>query len=325
MAIGRLLSDFRRWLDGEEGASVAPEQPKARSAWEEFLVSIAREVEIVMQQEMFTPPGGPTYLPREYIVFLSPEDDAKWQGDKREGLERGLRHVLSDRARELVGGREVQTKSLAVELRVDGTLEQGKFRVQPVWDAAAPKTEVRPRQKAEAPAPMSVAPPPVPVAPPVTVPAPEPASLPPTLVEDSTLSVAAPTVPDSDATIVRPRNPLFSLMVSEEGKEPVEHRFFLPRISIGRGSKDIRVDLKLDGDLEISRRQVSLEKTAAGEFRVHCEGRNPIQIDGQDLPAGESIGVRPGQAIAVGKWILRINAGQGVNKPADPRTGSRLM
>ena len=87
MPIGNLLNDFRKWLDGEEAATFKTEeqQPKPRRALEEFLVSIAREIETVMQREMFTPPGGPTYIPREYLVFLSREDDTEWQGDKREG------------------------------------------------------------------------------------------------------------------------------------------------------------------------------------------------------------------------------------------------
>ncbi|NOT62110.1 MAG: hypothetical protein HOP19_18000, partial [Acidobacteria bacterium] len=114
MPIGNLLNDFRKWLDGEEAATFKTEdqQPKPRRALEEFLVSIAREIETVMQREMFTPPGGPTYIPREYLVFLSREDDSEWQGDKREGLQRGRFHVLSERAQELVGKQDVQTKTV---------------------------------------------------------------------------------------------------------------------------------------------------------------------------------------------------------------------
>src|SRR5437763_11245398 len=112
----------------------ADEQARPRRIWEEFLVRIAREVEAVMQREMFTPPGGPTFIPREYIVYLSSDDDREWQGEKRRGLEQGLFHVLSERARELSGQTQLATKSFAVELRVDGTLNKGEFRVQPVWD-----------------------------------------------------------------------------------------------------------------------------------------------------------------------------------------------
>src|SRR6478736_3491946 len=132
-----LLDSIRKWIDGEQGEDLvesADEQAHPRRAAEEFLVKIAREVEAVMQREMFTPPGGPTYIPREYIVYLSNDDDRDWQGDKRRGLEQGLFHVLSERARELAGSTQLAVKSFAVELRVDGTLSKGEFRVQAVWD-----------------------------------------------------------------------------------------------------------------------------------------------------------------------------------------------
>src|SRR6267154_3360701 len=132
-----LIDSIRRWIDGETTDDLleeADEHARPRRVWEEFLVKIAREVEACMQREMFTPPGGPTYIPREYIVYLSNEDDKDWQGDKRRGLEQGLFHVLSDRARELAGSVQLQAKSFAIELRVDGTLNKGEFRVQPVWD-----------------------------------------------------------------------------------------------------------------------------------------------------------------------------------------------
>lgn len=292
MGITNLLSDFRKWLDGEDAASLAPEQPRARREWEEFLVSLAREVEAVMQREMFTPPGGPTYIPREYLVFLSKEDDAQWQGDKREGLERGLFHVLAERAKELIGDKEVQTKTFAVELRVDGTLEKGKFRVQPVWDSSSPKTEVKPRKKSEPP------------------PAPTPAS-----VEEATISAAAP---DSEATIVRPRAPLFAVEVTREGGPAETHKFYLPSISVGRGSKDFRVDLRLEGDLEISRKQATIERLADGSFAITCEGRNPLEIDGRELPQGDRTAFTPQQTIKIGGYQLRLAASAEPARKVEP-------
>src|SRR5258705_658081 len=132
-----LIDSIRRWIDGETTDDLleeADEHARPRRVWEEFLVKIAREVEACMQREMFTPPGGPTYIPREYIVYLSNDDDKDGQGHKRRGLEQGLFHVWSERARELAGAVQLQTKSFAIELRVDGTLNKGEFRVQPVWD-----------------------------------------------------------------------------------------------------------------------------------------------------------------------------------------------
>ena len=274
MGIANLLSDFRRWLDGDEAATYVPEAPKPRRELEEFLVSIAREIEVVMQREMFTPPGGPTYIPREYLVFLSREDDVQWQGDKREGLQRGLFHVLSERAKELVGDMNVQTKTFAVELRVDGTLEKGKFRVQPVWDSSSPKTEVRPRKKIEA--------------------AP--------LVDEPAETVRE----DNEATIVRPRAPLFSLEFSLSGAVSQSAKFYSTKVTIGRGSRDFPVDLRLDGDLEISRKQATLERQDDGTFTLTCEGRNPLEIGGQEVLQGESQSVAVGQPFKIGNYELKV-------------------
>src|SRR5215471_12576592 len=148
MKISGLLSDFRKWLDGEDAISrMSPAQQQQLSEWDEFFVKIAREVETVMKREMFTPPGGSTYLPGEYIIYLSKEDDSLWQGRKREGLEEGLRNGLTERARELIGDRVLSTDKIALSLSIDGALNKGQVRVQAVWDEDSPRTQVTARKK----------------------------------------------------------------------------------------------------------------------------------------------------------------------------------
>ncbi len=289
MGLKNLIGDFRKWLDGEDAASLAPEAPPARREWEEFLVSVAREVETAMQREMFTPPGGPTYIPREYLVFLSKADDSQWQGDKREGLQRGLYHVLSERAKELISDKDVQTKSFALELRVDGTLEKGQFRVQPVWDSTAPKTEVKPRQRVAAP----------------TAP-----------VADPEETITAP-LNDSPATLVRPRAPLFVLEFSRDADAPETFACHKPQISIGRGAKDIQVDLRLDGDLEISRKQATIERLVDGRFAVTCEGRNALEVSGREVPQGDRVEFEASDAIRIGVYRMRCVAQTNVSQ-AEP-------
>ena len=272
VSLTNLLGEFKKWLDGDEVAAMEKEQPPVRRAWEEFLISVAREIEGVMQREMFTPPGGPTYIPPEYLVFLSREDDAQWQGSKREGLERGLNYVLAQRVQELIGDEEVQTRSFAVELRVDGALEKGKFRVQPVWDVSSPKTEVRPRRKEVAPEPPAA--------------------------EESD--------EENEATIVRPRAPLFSLTVIRADGVTETRQFHQAQITIGRGSKDFPVDLRLEGDLEISRKQAVIERLGNGSFSIVCEGRNPVEVDGRELQQGERGEFAAGQTVRIGGVQLRV-------------------
>ena len=291
MALQKWLEQLRKWVD-EEDDEVVAQPARPRSKWEDFLVSLAREVEKTMLAEMFTPPGGPTYIPREYIVFLSTHDDSEWQGEKREGLERGLRHVLTERAKELVGEKEFQTRSITLEVRVDGTLEAGRFRVQHVWDADAQKTMVRPR----------------------TRPRPAEESAPP----DDDATIVRPrksATPDDDATIVRPRKPAqpsFTVSVRRLGQDgnddPGEPReFFKDEITIGRGSKHVDVDLQLQGDKEVSRKHATLLKESDGKFRLTCHGANPILLNGdRELPAGESAEINTGERVTLSSYELVV-------------------
>ena len=277
------IENLRKWIDGEEDLDEQGE-PRPRSKWDDFLVAVAREVEASMQREMFTPPGGPTYVPREYIVFMSPADDGEWQGEKREGLERGLHHVLSERAKELAGDNDFQTRTLTVELRVDPALEAGRFRVQHVWDTEAQKTMVKPRKRPE-PAPAEF----------VTV---------TEKIED-------------EATIVRARKPAepavatFSVQVRRKvagaDTAPADVRpFFKDEITIGRGSRHVDVDLRLAGDLEVSRQHAVLSKQGE-EFTLTCKGANPIALnDGREIAAGESAPVKRGDKFTLCSYELTI-------------------
>ena len=289
-----LLESIRRWIDGETTDDIleeVDEQAHPRRAAEEFLVKIAREVEAVMQREMFTPPGGLTYIPREYIVYLSNDDDKEWQGDKRRGLEQGLFHVLSERARELAGSHRLQTKSFAIELRVDGTLNKNEFRVQPVWDEAeAGHTMVTVR-----PASMTSG-----VAQSVTREGDGPTAVGPT-TEGETESEGG------DITVVRPRVvELYSIELWREGVRQSVVSITKPEITIGRGSKSVSVDLPLKGDPEISRVHATVTFDDQGRYWLTPRGRNPTLVSGREIPREQRSIVQPDEKIAICSYTLRI-------------------
>jgi hypothetical protein len=294
-----LIESIRRWIDGETTDDIleeADEHAKPRRVWEEFLVKIAREVEACMQREMFTPPGGPTYIPREYIVYLSNDDDKEWQGDKRRGLEQGLFHVLSERARELAGSVELQTKSFAIELRVDGTLSKGEFRVQPVWDESeAGHTMVTVR-----PATTNVG-----AAPPAPVVSAEEAEA--GAAERGGDTAAPGELDTGDVTVVRARVvDLYSLELWREGIRQSVVKITKPEITIGRGSKSVAVDLPLKGDPEISRIHATLTFDDQGRFWLTSKGRNPTLVSGREVARDERTIVQPDEKIGVCSYTLRI-------------------
>lgn len=278
-----LIESIRRWIDGESGEGLleaADELSRPRRIWEEFLVKIAREVEAVMQREMFTPPGGPTYIPREYIVYLSADDDKDWQGDKRRGLEQGLFHVLSERARELSGQTPLAAKSFAVELRVDGTLNKGEFRVQAVWDESeSGHTMVTPRADSSG----------------------RPAFNPNDTIRE-TMETA-----ESEQTMVRPRiMELYSMEVWRDGIREAVVPISKQEITIGRGSRSITVDLPLKGDPEVSRVHAILTRENDGRYWLTPKGRNPTLVGGRELPREDRTEVRPDDKIAICNFVLRI-------------------
>ena len=53
------------------------------------MVSPARKIVTVMREEKITLPGGPTYIPPEYVGFFSPDDNTEWIGIKRRALRAG--------------------------------------------------------------------------------------------------------------------------------------------------------------------------------------------------------------------------------------------
>lgn len=278
-----LLESIRRWIDGDTAddlLEVADEHARPRRVWEEFLVKIAREVEACMQREMFTPPGGPTYIPREYIVYLSNDDDKEWQGDKRRGLEQGLFHVLSERARELAGSMQLQAKSFAIELRVDGTLEKGQFRVQAVWDeteAGHTMVTVRPATATGA------------------APAAEESESKPAEAEGS------------EITVVRPRVvTLYTVELWREGVRQSVVPINKPEITIGRGSRSVTVDLSLRGDPEISRVHATLTLDDQGRYWLTPKGRNPTLVSGREIPREQRMIVQPDEKIGICSYTLRI-------------------
>jgi hypothetical protein len=281
-----ILDSIRRWIDGEvsdDPLAEVDEKARPRRIWEDFLVKVAREVESVMQREMFTPPGGQTFIPPEYVVYLSNEDDKDWQGEKRKGLEQGLYYVLSERARELSGQTQLATKSFAVELRVDGTLEKGQFRVQPVWESsdAGGHTMVTPRPS-ELSSGAAAAPP-----------------------EEEAQTDTGSLESEVTRVTARPTE-LYSVEIWRNGQRQAVVPVTKSEITIGRGSKSVTVDLPIKGDPEVSRSHATLELDNTGRFWFTPTGRNPTFVGGREVPREERVEVLPDQKIDIASFTLRV-------------------
>ena len=313
-----VLEKVRRWIDGETAELVLEEaarnaQVKPRSQAEEFIVKIARSVEEVMQREMVPLPQGTTIIPTEYAIFLSDADDKEWQGIKRKGLEQGLYHILGERAKEIAGKKKLETKSFVLELRVDGTLEKGEVRVQHSWeDSSGNKTGVLVRPKGMSAEQPQYQPPSQQINPNPPSPAFVPGATSPGVHSTSanpqvSQAVRLPQEEGEEMTNVRTRAPeLYRLEIWRGGIRQNVVPIFQNEIVIGRGSKSKPVDIALAGDVEISRRHVTISTDGRGNYSVANEGRNPAMINNYELPAGQRVQWAPGVNLVVCSYTLRI-------------------
>ena len=323
-----VLDKVRSWIDGDSSERVLEQaardaQVKPRSQAEAFIVKIAREVEAVMQNELVPLPQGTAIIPTEYVIFLSSEDDKEWQGVKRRGLEQGLYHILAERAKEIAGKKKLETKSFAVELRVDGTLEKDAIRVQHGWDdgSNASKTEILSRKKVPEAftnhkTEVDTVPPgyqnPIPPAPNFAPTATGNFNAPPTVPNinfQNAPQVAPLSGNDDEATQVSTRKTeLYRLEIWHNNVRQSVMPIYQNQITVGRGSKSKPVDVALSGDPEISRQHLLIYSDGQNNFSIINEGRNPAIINNAELPMGQRVAVSSGVPIAVGNYILRIQA-----------------
>ncbi len=306
-----VLDKVRRWIDGESAELVLEEaardaQIKPRGKAEEFIVKIARAVEDVMQREMVPLPQGTTLIPTEYIIFLSEEDDKEWQGAKRRGLEQGLFHILAERAKEIAGKKKLKTKSFAIELRVDGTLEKGDTMVQHGWeDSHSGKTDVFARHKpdlGQTPKhPTNNPAPPLPT--PNFTQNQQQTSFPQASVTKRPMS---PNDPEEMTQVKSRGTALYTLEVWRNNVRQNTIPIYQSEIVIGRGSKSKPIDIPLVGDPEISRRHAVLILDRMGNYSLINEGKNPAILNNTELPLGQRISINPGQPILICSYMLRI-------------------
>lgn len=317
-----VLDKVRSWIDGDSSERVLEQaardaQVKPHSKAEEFIVEIARAVGSVMQAEMVPLPQGTVIIPSEYTICMSAEDDKDWQGVKRSGLEQGLYHVLASHAKELAGKRKLETRSFVIGFRIDATLAKGDVSVQHSWDdpgasktgvlarPAAQLTEANPQQtgisaagNAERATVASL-----------KVPTSEvrKQAIMPTDMPASRIEQAQPLEDSEEMTRVATRaKEFYRLEVWRNGVRQAVVPIYKEQVVVGRGSKSKPVDITLAGDVEVSRRHLSIGADGKGGFWVVNEGKNPAALGDRELPAGQRVAVTPGTIISVCSYALRI-------------------
>ena len=115
------LENIRRWIDGDgtiDSGNSLSVNPAVGRKGDVFAVQVAQEIARVMEQEMFSPPGGPANVPPRYILYLSNRLNRRWVGQKRKLLLAWITAQISNRASQLTA-RQLAMRALHIEIRTE--------------------------------------------------------------------------------------------------------------------------------------------------------------------------------------------------------------
>ncbi|MEO6050138.1 MAG: FHA domain-containing protein, partial [Pyrinomonadaceae bacterium] len=215
-----------------------------------------------------------------------------------------------ERAKEIAGKRKLETRSFVIELRIDGTLEKGEIQVKHGWeDSTGNKTGVLARPKAMPPTQTVVTASALPTDPSIGSTARAAQFQTPSNFPNANIQQAVPLATEDaeEMTAVKSRmTELYKLEVWRSGMRQNVVPIFQKEIVIGRGSKSQPVDIPLSGDVEISRRHLTLVTDGIGNFWAVNEGKNPAAINNYDLPAGQRVLVNIGVPLNICSYMLRV-------------------
>jgi hypothetical protein len=137
----KLLETLRRFIDGEQRDPVKDlnDSTVELRVAEEFIRKVSQHVEDEMDKHMFRTPEGLFYFPSNFHIFLGSVDSKLWVGKKRRALSDAVSAVIVGGLKRVFGEEAVQDK-ITIEIKEDGTLEEGSFFVKAVLDDEAEKT-----------------------------------------------------------------------------------------------------------------------------------------------------------------------------------------
>jgi hypothetical protein len=277
--VARFRDGLRHLVDGDDPVAKISGSVGELSPPGQFLKALARQLEACLTKEAFAPPGLPLCVPREFNIFLDPETDKEWVGQKRIALEKALNRALVEKVREIGRGSEIATPAPVIVLRVDGTLGRNQIRIKPSWEQTVPGTTlVAPQVPRESD------------------------------VNDPDVThvyTSEPSDGDPTRVIVGEGEPLYRLEVWRDEAREVVVPVRLPLIRVGRGARAVPVDVRLR-DPNISRLHALIERDTDGVYWVTPRGQNPTAVGGREIPRNERVKFEPFERISICSFKLYV-------------------
>jgi FHA domain len=299
MNIKENLRKLRVWIDGDKNLEKSDgvfEEVKDRkkSESEDFLQTLSMKIKDVLENEVVRPPNGKTaYVPSLFIVFISEPDEALLPKRKREFFEQTLSALITESAKESARGMELSCKQIQIEIRVDGTLNQGQIDVK-AFDEVLQKSSNF-RKSLDKTIDWKL-----------IAPFPEPKRLetPVSKTIDEEFSKSK-TIDDNTFQF----KPFYWLEVWQNGVKQNEFPIVKDEILIGRDDANVKeTHIRLQTEnLKISSQHTKITRQENGEITVTgLKKMNPTMLANKPLVNGESAVLVNGDTIQIYEFTLQL-------------------
>jgi len=264
--IDKFSEKYRAW-DSDINSEELIKEVKSGKI-KEFVGIIFRELGKLLDEQVYVKKNGEIVSPPQVIIFLSEMDDKEWRGEKRKALKEDLCSIYLEKVKE-IAGKPISSRTVNIELKVDGTLESGKVRAEHRWEDKESETLPTVKQK------------------------------------DKVISVE----PENEKTIPVGMLPsqVFYVEVWYDEKKQKELKFFQNQITIGRNSETKGdVDVHLSNDPRIARLHSTLEIDEHGNFWITAKGDNPTKVSQYNVPQNKTVQVGINEEIQIIDFTLKL-------------------
>lgn len=279
-----ILYKCQTWIDDENYILPEFRQKSWSDVFAEKIICGIKE-EMVKQKLGFQ--NGKIYIPSKYLVEINDLDSRQWSGIKREILLQELNKFVGECLR-VLSVETFETEFVQIQTAPD-IKQPGEIRILHFWDESySPK--IRFNQN--------------------------PAGTKSDEYEEfSEDTIIAPAFWKNDSedtendceTVVRKKSyKFYSLDIWRDGFRRANLPIFQPEITLGRGSPSIRVDVPLEGDLEISRYHASLTYQTNSSFNLSVTGQNPVIIGNKTVFAGQTTTLDWEENFQIGSYVLKM-------------------
>lgn len=125
-----MIKKIREWIDGDENEEIIKVVYEQPTESEERINRLLENIKKKALDKKIIRIGGEMYLPSVYSIFLSAEDFRNLLDSERKFIEKKLKEIILEKAKDLAGDNKLTTEKVEVKIYQDATLSNNEVEVK---------------------------------------------------------------------------------------------------------------------------------------------------------------------------------------------------